>query len=618
MRPETFGRFYAPRERGAVTSINALCIRLSISPATTRPHARPPPEVAASTCTPPSPSPHATRSTSHNAAARRSGWALHAASLTPDRTTHGPFHRTLRQLSTASQAATKAAKKPTRRKRKKPEPKDEIAEPWRRQVKLLGLEKGLSQGQRAVLDMVVNQEKSIFFTGPAGTGKSLLLKRIIEGLTVKYLDEGSASVAVTASTGLAAFSIGGTTLHRFAGIGLGNAPTKRLISDIMKDREFKLQRWRDVKVLIIDEISMVDATLFDKLDTIARHVRMDDSPFGGIQLVITGDFFQLPPVLQGRDDGSPRFCFEAQAWQTAVKHTIGLTQIFRQKDPVFAGMLNEIREGHLSPTSIDVFKALSRPPKTLVDNGPEPAELFALRRDADAANTRRMHNIKKAVNTYHAIDGGIITDTATRQKLLADCTAPEVLQIKENAQVMLIKNINKTLVNGSLGRVVGFANKHTFIRGQWTTQPPDQTHHWRAKLQPSLLVDCEKDLPVFPVVRFQLPSGDARTELCEPAEWSVERWVREPWSHDGWDVEILATRTQVPLILAWALSIHKSQGQTLELVKVDLNRVFEMGQAYVALSRAKTMEGLQVLNFSPGKVTAHPRVKAFYAALEKT
>ncbi|KKY27895.1 putative mitochondrial dna helicase [Diplodia seriata] len=371
-----------------------------------------------------------------------------------------------------------------------------------------------------------------------------------------------------------------------------------LISDIQKDKKFKLKRWKKVQVLIIDEISMIDSTLFDKLDTIARAVRKKDLPFGGIQLVITGDFFQLPPVLQGSDDGTPRFCFEAEAWKTAVPHTIGLTQIYRQSDPVFAGMLNEIREGRLSPTTIDTFKSLSRPLISPADNAPEPAELFPLRREADAANTRRMRNIKDHVNTYHAQDGGTVTDADTRKRLLADCIAPEILEIKETAQVMLIKNIDKTLVNGSLGRVVGFANQFTFSNGTWGLGGRDTVHG-----------------RLYPVVRFQLSNGDTKTELCEPAEWSVERWVPEPWSDTGWEVETLATRTQVPLILAWALSIHKSQGQTLELVKVDLNRVFERGQAYVALSRAKSMDGLQVLNFDPKRVTAHPKVKEFYASL---
>lgn len=606
MRPEAFGLLYGPRKRSAVASIAAFYTRLNISPATERPPTRLFSDIAAST--PPFLFHQPTKSPNHNNAVDRL-----ASSFTSRQTTYGslPSHPWLRQFSTTSGLA----KKSSRQKRKAHQLQPETANTYKHQEKTLRLGDGLSKEQRIVLDLVLNQGKSAFFTGPAGTGKSLLLRKIIEGLTIKYLDDSSC-VAVTASTGLAAFNIGGTTLHRFAGIGLGKAPTTKLIQDIFKDK-FKLGRWTHVKVLVIDEISMVDSTLFDKLDIIARAVRGIDLPFGGIQLVITGDFFQLPPVLQGLDDGSPRFCFEAKAWKTAIQHTIGLTQIYRQKDPVFARMLNEIREGRLSPSTIGAFRRLHRPLPPLVDNGLEAAELFSLRCEVDLANTRRMQKIRNVVHTYVAKDGGIVADADTRKKLFSNCPAPQILQLKETAQVMLIKNIDTTLVNGSLGRIIGFANKHTYLYSRWDDEGKEEDEKWcsNATLSASLDSAPEERSPFFPVVRFQLPNGNTRTWLCAPEEWSVERWVPDPWKDDGWAVEKLATRTQVPLILAWALSIHKSQGQTLELVKVDLGRVFEMGQAYVALSRARSMDGLQVLNFDPNKVTAHPKVKAFYAKL---
>lgn len=477
----------------------------------------------------------------------------------------------------------------------------------------------MSYEQTIVFDLVLNQGKSVFFTGPAGTGKSLLLRKIIESLRVRSLHNPNYCTAVTASTGLAAHSIGGTTLHRFAGIGLGKAPTTKLISDIFKDPKVKLMRWLTTEILIVDEISMIDSTLFDKLDVIARIVRGNNKPFGGIQLVLTGDFFQLPPVLEGPDDGSPRFCFEAESWKEAIKHTIGLTQIYRQKDPAFAGMLNEMREGFVSPSTINAFRLLSRPLKPLAINAPEPAELFPLRREADAANQKRMHRIKSPVYTYFAKHGGIITDPSTRKKLLSTCIAPEVLQLKQTAQVMLIKNIDNNLVNGSLGRVIGFANEQTFFHDQWHSEVQGEHQELNPSATLSTTVDGapENRSPLYPVVRFQLRNGKTRTELCMPERWAVERWVPNLEADGGWVVEELATRAQVPLILAWALSIRKSQGQTLDLVKVDLGRVFETGQAYVALSRATSMDGLQVLNFNPRKVTAHPKVKAFYESLSK-
>lgn len=190
----------------------------------------------------------------------------------------------------------------------------------------------LSDEQQRVLELVVNQGKSVFFTGSAGTGKSVLMRAIIADLRKKYLRE-SDRVAVTASTGLAACNIGGVTLHSFGGIGLGKEDVPTLVKKIKKNAKAKT-RWLKTKILIIDEISMVDGDLFDKLEGIARMLRNNGRPFGGIQLVITGDFFQLPPVpdyeKKARD---VKFAFDAGTWSTAVHHTIGLTEVFRQKDP---------------------------------------------------------------------------------------------------------------------------------------------------------------------------------------------------------------------------------------------------------------------------------------------
>ncbi|KAK8091740.1 mitochondrial DNA helicase [Apiospora hydei] len=469
-------------------------------------------------------------------------------------------------------------------------------------------EEGLNEEQQLVFDLVVKQGKSVFFTGPAGTGKSVLLRKIIRSLATKHLGESN-RVGVTASTGLAAYNIGGTTLHRFAGIGLGQAPTTKLIRDVQKDK-FKLRRWLDVRVLIVDEISMIDSILFDKLNTIARAVRGIALPFGGIQLVLSGDFFQLPPVRKGADDGSPKFCFESKTWSSAIQQAIGLTQIYRQRDPEFTRMLNQIREGRLSPDTIEKFRKLHRP---LADNGAEATELFPLRQEADRANSKRLQNINGVAYSYCAKDGGIIKNPDTRKMLLSDCIASEFLTLKEGAQVMLIQNVDNTLVNGSQGRIIGFANIHSFLHNRWDY---DDSH---ASIAPPGAFEKTMDecLPLYPVVRFAMQDGSTRVHFCQPVEWAVKRWVPDPWAVGGWVDEKLATRIQVPLLLAWALSIHKAQGQTLHRVKVDLDRVFETGQTYVALSRTRSMEGLQVLNFHPSKVTAHPKVKAFYESMSK-
>ena len=202
----------------------------------------------------------------------------------------------------------------------------------------------LSDEQMSVLKLVAEQKKSVFFTGSAGTGKSVLLREIIKALRAKYTKELD-RVAVTASTGLAACNVGGVTLHSFAGIGLGKEAVPELVKKVKRNQKAK-NRWLRTKVLIVDEISMVDGDLFDKLEALARAIRNNGRPFGGIQLIITGDFFQLPPVP---DSGRiSKFSFDASTWNTSIEHTIGLTQVFRQKDPGTFVPLELEKTDHLS------------------------------------------------------------------------------------------------------------------------------------------------------------------------------------------------------------------------------------------------------------------------------
>jgi ATP-dependent DNA helicase PIF1 len=215
----------------------------------------------------------------------------------------------------------------------------------------------LSDEQARILDLVVEHKKSIFFTGSAGTGKSVLLREIITHLRKNYAKEPD-RVAITASTGLAACNIGGVTLHSFAGIGLGKGPVEDLVKKIRRNPKAK-HRWMRTKVLIVDEVSMVDGDLYDKLEAVARRIRNNGRPFGGIQLVITGDFFQLPPVPEGGRQA--QFAFNADSWNTTIEHTIALHKVFRQKDPEFAAMLNQMREGRLDSQSINKFRSLNRP-----------------------------------------------------------------------------------------------------------------------------------------------------------------------------------------------------------------------------------------------------------------
>lgn len=282
-------------------------------------------------------------------------------------------------------------------------------------------------------------------------------------------------------------------------------------------------------MLIIDEVSMLDSVLLDKLEQIGRRFRDPSVPFGGIQLVLTGDFFQLPPVEKVADTRKMKFAFDADCWRKCGLRVIQLTHVYRQRDNTFVEMLNDIREGNLQPRTINLFKNLHRPISNL--NGVVPTHLYSLRRQVDDANDRQLRMLPGEPRVFNARDIGKESYTS---KLDSNSLAPSRLILKLNAQVMLIKNIDQTLVNGSRGVVIGFE------------------------------ASDGRSGEMYPVVRFE----NNRNYLCKPEDWSME----VPGEGE------VAKRIQVPLILAWAMSIHKSQGQTLERVVVDLQTVFEKGK----------------------------------------
>ena len=227
-----------------------------------------------------------------------------------------------------------------------------------------------------------------------------------------------------------------------------------------------------------------------------------------------------------------------------------------------------------------------------------------------------MRNLSGKEYEFKAIDGGSIQDLGQREKLLANCMAPQSIKLKKGAQVMLIKNIDDTLVNGSVGKVVAFMNEKTFeiyhededeFQAVETMDMNDEEMtRGRKKLKQLINKDLAGDTSQkWPLIRFAIADGSSRDLLCQPESWKIEL-------PNG---EVQASRSQIPLILAWALSIHKAQGQTLDRVKVDLGKIFEKGQAYVALSRATCQEGLQITRFDPKKVMAHDRVRTFYDSL---
>lgn len=245
---------------------------------------------------------------------------------------------------------------------------------------------------------------------------------------------------------------------------------------------------------------------------------------------------------------------------------------------------------------------------------------FPTRNEVENSNIFRLKSLHGKSYKFAAIDSGTITDEGMREKLLSNMMAPRLIELKKGAQVMLIKNMDDGLVNGSLGKVVAFMNEKSFeiydsnpdILNEKELLDPDEEQNRQSDL--AKFKQINRELPntgtsnngmLFPLVRFSIPDGTVRDLLVQPEDWKIEL-------PNG---EIQAQRSQLPLILAWALSIHKAQGQTLERVKIDLKRVFENGQAYVALSRATSQAGLEVQNFDPKKVMAHPRVAEFYNSL---
>jgi ATP-dependent DNA helicase PIF1 len=228
---------------------------------------------------------------------------------------------------------------------------------------------------------------------------------------------------------------------------------------------------------------------------------------------------------------------------------------------------------------------------------------FPTRYEVDSSNQRRLKALTGKAYRYESIDTG---DVKIRDRLLANMMAPPVIELKKGAQVMLIKNMDETLVNGSLGTVEGFMNEATFeLKAGVDDSDMETDVKKRVRAFTNALAEAKPDNREYPVVCFHAVDGTQRRILCVPEDWKVELPTGETQ----------ASRKQLPLILAWALSIHKAQGQTLERVKVDLAKVFEKGQAYVALSRATTKQGLQVMNFQKSRVMAHPRVVEFYNKL---
>ena len=428
------------------------------------------------------------------------------------------------------------------------------------------------------------QGANIFVTGPGGTGKTALIKYIQKDAVRKGFN-----IQVCALTGCAAVLLEckAKTLHSWAGIGLGNGSIEQLVTKIMKNRFLK-SNWKGTDILIVDEVSMMSQKLFELLDAIGKTVRKNSRPFGGLQLIFSGDFYQLPPVGDKDDPETTRFCFESMLWSQTftLENHIQLTKIFRQSDPVYQKILNQIREGKLKRSSNEVL--LHKIGQQIPDNSiVRPTKLFPTRNKVDQVNTKEMNGLKTVEQDfnlkYHVDLEMTATELLKRRQftkeqiqtellyLKGNLRCDEVVKLKVGAQVMCIVNIEldngQTLCNGSQGIITKLSEQG------------------------------------LPVVKFSNSNGSAFETVMSYHVWPSE-------NIPGIGV------SQLPLILAWALTIHKAQGATLDIAEIDAGSgIFECGQTYVALSRVKSLEGLYLTSFDASKIKVSRKVQEFYLSL---
>ncbi|PHT76864.1 hypothetical protein T459_20386 [Capsicum annuum] len=424
----------------------------------------------------------------------------------------------------------------------------------------------LTDQQKQILE-AISKGSSIFITGSAGTGKTYLLQHIISKLSKIH---GKSRVFVTASTGVAACSLNGQTLHSFAGIGLGDASNVDLLSKVTLDKK-AYRRWNKARALVIDEISMISGEVFDNLEFIARSIRSEElgcaeKIWGGIQLVVSGDFFQLPPVISNKGQ-QKEFAFQADCWNASFDMQIELKTIFRQSDAQLIKLLQGIRKGKYDSEDLKVLDQCC----SNVEPDSSAVQLYPRIEDVNRVNAERLDYLDEVLFHYQALDSG----KDPWKKQLKNGIAPELLKLCVGSRVLLTKNIDviSGLVNGAT-----------------------ETH----KLYDREISDICGNGNLLPVVRF-----DSGQELMI----GLERW----YVMEG--DQAVAMRKQIPLILAWALSIHKCQGMTLNNLHTDLYRVFGFGMVYVALSRVKSLDGLHLVNFNPSKIKANPKVLKFYERL---
>ncbi|MFY0606302.1 MAG: helix-turn-helix domain-containing protein [Cyclobacteriaceae bacterium] len=373
--------------------------------------------------------------------------------------------------------------------------------------------------------------KNVYLTGSAGTGKTYVINQFIE-----YLREREVPLAVTASTGIAATHIGGQTIHSWSGVGIKDTIGPKDLERIGKNRQ-TVTRIKAVRVLIIDEISMLSGKVLSAISEILKHFRKNSEAFGGVQIILSGDFYQLPPVSREIVSNREKFAFMAPVWVEAGLKICYLTQQFRQGRDTLSFILDEIRSQDISDDSLERLREKLEDETKL----PDAIKLFTHNADVDSMNASKLKENPNRSKAFYAETQG---QSNILESLKMSVLASPELELKEGAQVMFVKNNpDKGYFNGSTGIISRF-----------------------------------EDEEGYPVVELL----DGNEIIASPEEWMVT----------DENETILASFKQVPLRLAWAITVHKSQGMTLSQATLDLSKTFEAGQGYVALSRLKSWDGL--------------------------
>lgn len=400
--------------------------------------------------------------------------------------------------------------------------------------------------------LIMKTGVNIYLTGSAGSGKTYLLNKYIS-----YLEEHDIPVAVTASTGIAATHMNGMTIHSWSGIGIKNHLDERELEQL-EEKKYLWKRFEKARVLIIDEISMLHANQLNMLEMVCRRFKRNDKPFGGLQVILSGDFFQLPPIDKGERNNTEKsnMVFESDSWQILNPAICYIEEQHRQDDDTLTEILNTIRNNSMEEKH---YEQLKNRIGAKLKNNVKATKIYTHNVNVDSINNLELAEIQNEERIFKMASDGPLPLVDILKK---SCLAHEELRLKIGAEVMCIKNnFEEGYVNGSRGRVIGFI---------------EQNGNPIVELYNGKNINLKQEL------------------------WAIEE-----------DGRIKASVSQIPLRLAWAITIHKSQGMSLDNAEIDLRSAFTYGMGYVALSRVRTLEGISLVGFNHNSLLVDPKILEF-------